>query len=167
MLPSLFLQGSNKQSAKDDLSTFFFTKKKKCALGFRFAHFWLYLFICFRNHSMINIMFLVIGSPNNFKQIQFKLHFCILQMNCSNKNVTLLEVFFSLLKFNPHVLPPRKKHFESITMVPVSNVQPSLNEAVGLQIFFHHSDICTFMHYFLYEIGLCFAFFHLKCTETF
>ena len=24
----------------------------------------------------------------------------------------------------------------------------------------------TFMHYFLYRIGLCFAFFHLKCTET-
>ena len=22
------------------------------------------------------------------------------------------------------------------------------------------------MHYFLYRIGLCFAFFHLKCTET-
>ena len=24
----------------------------------------------------------------------------------------------------------------------------------------------AFMHYFLYKIGLCFAFFHIKCTET-
>ena len=39
-------------------------------------------------------------------------------------------------------------------------------EAMGLQIFFS-SFRYTFMHYFLYKIGLCFAFFHLKCAETF
>ena len=29
------------------------------------------------------------------------------------------------------------------------------------------SFIYTLMHYFSYEIGLFFAFFHVKCTETF
>ena len=35
------------------------------------------------------------------------------------------------------------------TMVPVSNVQPSLNEAVGLQIFFHHSDILSCITFYI------------------
>ena len=35
------------------------------------------------------------------------------------------------------------------TMVPVSTVQPSLNEAVGLQIFFHHSDILSCITFYI------------------
>ena len=35
------------------------------------------------------------------------------------------------------------------TMVPVSTVQPSLNEAVGLQIFFHHSDILSCINFYI------------------
>ena len=32
-------------------------------------------------------------------------------------------------------------------------------EAVGLHEFLHNSGICSFMHYFSYKIGLCFALF--------
>jgi hypothetical protein len=38
---------------------------------------------------------------------------------------------------------------QDITMVPVSTVQPSLNEAVGLQIFFHHSDILSCITFYM------------------
>ena len=40
-------------------------------------------------------------------------------------------------------------------------------EAASLQEFSHHSDISSFMFYFSYKIGPCFAFFHVKSTETF
>jgi hypothetical protein len=39
--------------------------------------------------------------------------------------------------------------FFTNTMVPVSTVQPSLNEAVGLQIFFHHSDILSCITFYM------------------
>jgi hypothetical protein len=35
------------------------------------------------------------------------------------------------------------------TMVPVSTVQPSLNEVVGLHIFFHHSDILSCITFYI------------------
>ena len=35
------------------------------------------------------------------------------------------------------------------TMVPVSTVQPSLNEAVGLQILFHHSYILSCIIFYM------------------
>jgi hypothetical protein len=41
------------------------------------------------------------------------------------------------------------KYFRTITMVPVSTVQPSLNEAVGLQIFFCHSDILSCITFYM------------------
>ena len=46
--------------------------------------------------------------------------------------------------------------------------QPSQNIIEKPLVYrFFSSFRYTFMHYFLYKIDLCFAFFHLKCTETF
>ena len=47
--------------------------------------------------------------------------------------------------------------------------QPLKNIIEKLRVyrFFFSSFRYTFMHYFLYKIGLCFAFFYSKCTETF
>ena len=47
---------------------------------------------------------------------------------------------------------------------PDSNVQMLTSPPI-FQIF--SSFRYTFMHYFLYKIGLCFAFFHLNCKEAF
>ena len=78
----------------------------------------------------------------------------------------IIVVYYRNHYFGLGLIKKPKPKLATTTMVPVSNVQPSLNEAMGLQIFFS-SFRYTFMHYFLYKIGLCFVFFHLKCTETF
>ena len=90
-----------------------------------------------------------------FKIFTMPKFFAIYPKNCPNDYQT-----YPYENRGCRIDPESWKHFRAFSheLLVFSRTQ-----RMCLQIFFRY----TFIHYFLYEIGLCFAFFHLKCTETF